>query len=727
MSLSSPINLGKETSPLRSWHLCFVVLASTQLVAALAKPATAAAADSTQPRIVAEIDDSSRITLAGNTHPAAKPAHDLGEVPDNLSLEHLQLLLKRADAQERDLNAYIEGLTDKHSAHYHEWLKPANFASRYGVADGDVEKVANWLELHGLKVNSISANRMTIDFSGSEASIREAFHTEIHYYEVNGARHIANASDPSIPAALEPVVAGVVSLHDFFPHSANRPRAAFTITSSNGGATEAVTPGDLATIYNLNPLFSAGVTGKGQVVAILQDSDIFRAADVATFRSTFGLSKFTSGRFTQVHPAPVSGVSNCIDPGATGDDGEATLDVEYASAAAPNATVEIASCKSSSTTFGGLIALQNLLERTSTLPSVASLSFISCEAELGAAGNAAFKTTFQQAAAEGVSVFVAAGDSAAAGCDDGSSAATHGINVNGFASTPFNVAVGGTDFGDFFADDVDTFWNSTNSATFESAKSYVPEIPWNDSCAGQLFTTFAGFSVPFGSSGFCNSATGEEFLTTTGGSGGPSGCASGTSTVAGVVSGTCKGYAKPSWQSLLGVPSDGVRDLPDISLFAGNGFLNHIFIFCFSDTAHGGTPCVGSPSGWTGEGGTSFSSPIMAGIQSLVNEVKGRQGNPNPVYYEIARSEYGSKGNSECNSSLGNKVNANCVFYDVTRGDMSVNCTGTHNCFTPSGKNGVVSTSDTNDKPAFKAAIGWDFATGIGTVNAFKLVDSSTW
>ncbi len=650
----------------------------------------------------------------------------MGEVPDSQPLEHMQLLLKRSEAQEKELNEYAESVTDKRSPHYHQWMTLEDYALHYGVADEDIEKVSGWLELHGFKVNSVAANRTTIDFSGTEASIREAFRCEIHSYKVKGVMHIANASDPSIPAALEPVVTGVVSMHDFFPQPASVPKAAFTFGPA-GSTTEAVTPGDLAEIYNLNPLFSEGITGTGQVIAILQDSDVFSTKDISTFRSTFGLSKFTSGSFTQVHPTPGSGTNNCIDPGATGDDGEATLDVEYASAAAPNATIELVSCQNSSTSSGTMLALQNLLDRTSTRPAIASLSFQICEANIGAAGNAAISSLFRQAAIEGVSLFVAAGDAAGVTCDLGSSAATHGIAVNGLASTPFNVAVGGTDFGDLFANDVSTFWNTTNSSTFESAKSYVPEIPWNDSCAGQLFTTFAGFSVPFGSSGFCNSSTGEGFLSITGGGGGPSGCATGTASTPGVVSGTCKGYAKPSWQSLLGVPSDGVRDLPDVSLFAGNGFSSHLYIFCFSDTAHGGTPCVGNPSGWTGEGGTSFSSPIMAGIQALVDEQHGRQGNPDSIYYKIAQSEYGAKGSSACNSTLGNKVNAGCIFYDVTRGDMSVNCKGTHNCFDPSGTNGVVSVSDASDQPAFKAVTGWDFATGIGTVNATNLVSSSDW
>ena len=306
--------------------------------------------------------------------------------------------------------------------------------------------------------------------------------------------------------------------------------------------------------------------------------------------------------------------------------------------------------------------------------------------------------------------------------------ATHGIGVSGLASTPYNVAVGGTDFGDTYAGTNSTYWATTNSSTYGSARSYIPEIPWNDSCASALIASYLGFPVTYGSSGFCNSRTGESYLTVVSGSGGPSGCASGVPSISGVVSGTCKGYAKPSWQSVVGNPSDGVRDIPDVSLFAANGVWGHYYIFCWSDTRHGGASCSGAPSSWSGAGGTSFSSPIMAGIQALINQYTGkRHGKPNPVYYSIAAGEYGTTGSASCNSSNSSGAAGSCTFYDVTKGDMDVNCTGSRNCYVPSGKNGVLSTSTGSYSKAYGAATGWDFATGIGTVNVQNLVNSPLW
>jgi hypothetical protein len=228
-------------------------------------------------------------------------------------------------------------------------------------------------------------------------------------------------------------------------------------------------------------------------------------------------------------------------------------------------------------------------------------------------------------------------------------------------------------------------------------------------------------------------------LLDSGGSGGPSGCATGNPSIPGVVSGTCAGHAKPSWQSgIVGNPSDGVRDLPDISLFAsdGNGPWRHYYIVCWSDTANGGTPCTGAPSGWTGGGGTSFASPIMAGIQALVNQLtEAKWGNPNPTYYQFANEEYGSAGSSSCNSSKGTTVGNSCIFYDVTVGDnegpcqsyQSVDGFNNVDCnfgVPSSGTYGVLSNvvGYIINQPAYDAEVGWDFATGIGTINAYNLV-----
>jgi uncharacterized membrane protein len=672
------------------------------------------------------VDESRLVTLEGNTRHEANAKNDRGAVDDSLLMEHMLLLLKRSPEQQRELDSFIEQLHDQTSPNFHQWLSAKELGESFGVAAKDREAVENWLQSHGLKVNVDYPNGLLIDFSGTAAQVREAFHTEIHNLDVKGVAHISNMSDPEIPSALETVIAGVVSLNDFRPHPGLKPRAEYTV-SEGGTEHYLVVPGDLAKIYNLKPLFTNNISGQGQTIVVLEDTDVASTADWTSFRSVFGLSTFTSGSFTQVHPAPPGG-SNCPDPGVTSSDREAIVDAEYASAAAPSAAIELAACKST-TTFGGLIALQNILNESSKPPALVSLSYGICEASNGASANAAFNNAFEQAVTEGVSVFVSAGDNGAAFCDKDDEDALFGIGVTGWGSSPHDVAVGGTDFGDTFAGTNSNYWNSTNAAGFESALSYVPEIPWNNSCASLLLAKFHGFSQTYGTNGFCNSNKGEtDFLTTIGSGGGPSGCATGTPAEQSVVGGTCAGWAKPSYQSVFGNPKDGLRDIPDLSLFAASGVWLHAYPYCFSGT--GGVACTEAPVNWPQAGGTSFAAPIMAGIQALVNQKTGeRQGNPNFTYYKLANTEYGLSGDKSCNSTLGSGVGSSCIFRDVTQGDNDVPCTieislGQNNCYLPSGINGVLSTADGAYDPGFAATTGWDFATGIGTVNAFNLVNN---
>ena len=687
------------------------------LLLPLALPAqTLDGARTARPLITQTIIESRLHTLEGNTRPEATAENDRGAVTHDFALDHMLLQLRRSPEQEAAFDRYLEDVQNPKSADYHHWLTAAQICERFGPATEDIRTVTGWLESHGFTVDNVQPSGMIIDFSGNAGQVAEAFHTEIHELEGNGQRHVANMSDPKIPEALAPAVVGIVSLHDFTPHSMRRARPDYTFTS--GGATyQALVPADLATIYDLNPLFTGGVTGKGQTIAVIEDTDLYSSADWTTFRSTFGLSSYSSGSLATVHPAPASGKTNCTDPGVNSDDVEAILDAEWASAAAPNAAIQVASCANTRTTFGGFIALQNMINAASH-PSVVSISYGECEAENGATSNAAINALYKQGVGEGISVFVSAGDEGAASCDAGASAATHGIGVSAFASTPYNVAVGGTDFADSYEGTNSTYWNSTNTATYGSAKSYIPEIPWNDSCASVFLSTYLGYSTPYGTNGFCNSSTAsaDGLLVVAAGSGGPSGCATGSPSSSGVVSGSCAGYAKPSWQVATGNPNDGVRDIPDVSLFAANGVWGHYYVFCFTDPRNGGAPCTGAPSGWAGAGGTSFSSPILAGIQALVNQNYGAQGNPNPTYYHMAATTTG-------------------VFHDVTLGDMDVNCTGTTDCYdstaSSSGRRGrtsytqgVLSTSSSSYAPAYSTTPGWDFATGLGSVDATQLVNN---
>lgn len=707
-------------------------------------------------RITQPIDESNLVRLVGNTRSEANGLNDRGQVANDLPLEHLQLVLQRSAGLEQQLENLIAEQQRKGSPLYHKWLTPKQFGQRFGTSPQDIATLTQWLGSHGFTVESVFDSGMVMQFSGTAGQIKQAFHTEIHNLDVDGKQHIANMSDPKIPAALAGVVKGVYSLNDFMPHSMMKKRTDLDIVL-DGDEYYALAPPDLATIYNLNPAFTAGYTGAGQTIVVIEDTFLENVSDVATFRSAFGLSGY-SGTFSEVSP---TGAATCTNPGVNGDEDEASLDAEWSGAAAPNASIVMAACADTATVFGGLNALQNLLNGPSaSIPNVVSISYGECESENGASANASYYNTYQQAASEGVSVFVSSGDESAASCDADRSVATHGIAVSGFTSTPYNVSVGGTDFGDTYESLVggpplSTYWSPTNSATFSTALSYIPEIPWNDSCAGYLLYSLEGFTQSYGAGGFCNDTTipGTSFRSTASGSGGPSNCATGAPTTGetGVTSGTCAGYAKPSWQSgLVGNPADGVRDIPDVSLFAANGLWSHFYVYCLTDTSEGGAPACdytnASDVNDLAAGGTSFSSPIMAGIQALVNQANGEsyQGLPTPRYYALAGLEYGATGDSACNSSLGTGANSSCVFYDVTLGDMDVNCDedvsrghpstviGTFDCYgtvangTTVTYQGALSTSNNVLGIAYGTNAGWDFPTGIGTVNAYNLIQNWT-
>ncbi len=400
-------------------RVCLFALASAAIL--YAQPA--------RNRITTPIDETRLHRLTGNVRPEAAAANDIGAAPDSVTLDHMMMLLQRSPEQETALNNLISDLHNPQSASYHQWLTPAEFGRSFGASTEDLANVKAWLQSHGFTVHGASDGGTVIDFSGTVEHVRNAFHTEMHYLNAGGQRHIANISDPQIPEALAPVVAGVVSLHDFTPHAMNRQHPNFTFTS--GGSTyQALTPEDLAAIYNFGPAFAAGYTGTGQTIAVIEDTNLFSTADWNTFRSTFGLSAHTGGSLAVVQPAS-NGVA-CGNPGVNSDDVEAILDAEWASAAAPDAAIQVASCANTRSTFGGYIALVNLIN-SANHPNLISISYGECEALNGATSNAAFSSAYQQAVAEGISVFAAAGDEGAASCDSGATGATHGIGVSAFA------------------------------------------------------------------------------------------------------------------------------------------------------------------------------------------------------------------------------------------------------------------------------------------------------
>ena len=710
-------------------------------------------------RVMETVDDTRTVVLHGNVNPLARPEFDQGALPDSQPMTRMMLLLQRSSQQELALRQLLDAQQTKASGNYHAWLTPEQFGTQYGPSDGDVQAVTNWLTLQGFQVAKVAAGRTVIEFSGNVAQVRSAFHTEIHKFVVNGDERFANTTDPSIPEALAPVVAGVVALHNF-PKHPNVRRAGLYRRYKDSGKLEplftfgnpanyALGPGDFAKIYNI----PAGATGAGQAIAIIAQTNI-NTQDVVDFRSMFGLPAYSSVCTSALPPScQFSVIINGTDPGIQGPDSptndelEADLDTQWAGAVAPGANIYLVvsqSTESNPTQVSQGVDLSALYAVDNNLAPIINESYGSCEAVLETAGNQYYSTLWEQAAAQGISVTVSAGDNGSAGCDPIATidpdAASQGVAVNGIASTPYNVAVGGTDFDPTTTGaNVATYWNTT-SDTITSAKGYMPEITWdNSACA---------LAYPAACTGVDTSGYAADI---SGGGGGPSNCV--VTTVASNGNISCDknsaflnyGYVKPSFQTAL-TPADSVRDIPDVSFFASNGGpisggTGVAYVVCQSDsnpqnsTTPTGASCnLTTPyADFSEVGGTSAAAPAFAAVMALVNQSTGqRQGNPNYVLYNLAASDTHYTAGS-CASSLGQTPNASCVFNDVTKGNNAVACdAGTPNCSNggSSGYGVVICNTTTspacplidNGNPAFLSGAKYDLATGLGSINVKNLL-----
>lgn len=473
-------------------------------------------------RIAGPIVDSDVVTLMGNVHPLARAESDRGTVDPETRLERMVLVLEPSAAQQSELDALTEAQQEPNSGLYRQWLSPQQYGARFGVSSSDLARITGWLASHGFTVEPLPAGRRLVLFSGTAQQVSDTFHTEIHRYAVNGVTHIANSQDPQIPKALAPVVAGVLSLHDFRRASASHPARQVaeptTVRPENTqGGTHYLFPADYATIYNLNPLYAAGKTGSGASIAIVGRSNI-NLDDVRSFRSASGL--------IANQPTVVLDGAN---PGlVSGDQDESTLDVEWSGAVAPGAAVKFVVAASTSTSDGVDLSAQYIVNNKTA--TVMSTSYGNCEAYMGSGEMAFYNSLWQQAASEGISSFVSSGDSGAAGCNGGGSSRGSMAGVNGLCSSPYSTCVGGTEFNEGSAN----YWSGANGAGGGSALSYIPEKVWNESASD-------------GGSGLWSSGGGvSEYFT------------------------------QPTWQKgISGAGSNGMRAVPDVALTAAghDGYL----------------------------------------------------------------------------------------------------------------------------------------------------------
>jgi Pro-kumamolisin, activation domain len=662
---------------MRSWKLLLPLLASTLCLAQ-------------QPdRITAPINSSQMVALRNHVSPLAQPRFQQGLIEPSRPLNVTMLFTPTAEQQGK-LQKLLDEQQDHESANFHKWLTPEQYADRFGLSQNDINSVTAWLQSQGFKVVYVARGRDAITFSGDAAQVQSAFKTEIHSYDENGKMHFANSIPPMIPAALSGIVGGFRGLHNFFPHPQIRPHPDYSVT---GESTHFIAPGDLAVIYNINPLYQLAtpIDGTNQKLVVVGQTDIY-LADINDYRGDFGLSTILSSS-TSCAPSTTAGEVGVIstpcntsnfqlvisgtggDPGLSpGDVSESDLDIEVSGSIARNAQIIFV------TSSGGVNDSWSWAIDQDLAP-VISISYGLCEAFSTAPPVATEDEEFQKAASMGISVFAAAGDAGAAMCDGNAfgpdvATATLGLSVSYPASSPEVTGMGGTEFNEGSS----TFWGpapTVSTTNFgNSALSYIPELAWND-------TKFVGTL----------SATG----------GGPSNCehVSGTTTV--TIDGepfafnvcdapTSGGFAKPSYQTAL-TPSDGVRDVPDISFSASD--VNDPYIVCTpqSEIPHGSdvstSTCVDGittaiDTYSSAFGGTSASTPLAAGMAALLNQYLGTNGlgNLNTQLYKL----YGTDQSAFHNITTGTSGTGDgdtsdnivpCTSGDPSAEPLALRCTST--------------------------------------------------
>lgn len=539
-------------------------------------------------RVLEPIDGTRLSVSRGNVHPSARPEYDRGAVDPAMRLHRVTMLFSQTPEQQADLQALLGDLQDRSSPDHHRWLTPEAFAERFGSSRSDVDKIVSWLQAQGLTIEQVSRSRTWVAFSGTARQVESALRTEIRRYAVRGETHYANRRDPLMPSAFASVVLGFRGLHDFrlkprrIKKVSVRPRFTSEISQNHFLA-----PDDFATIYNLKPLYSMGINGTGQKIAVVGQSAI-QLSDIQTFRSLSGLPASTP----QVILVPQS-VTGDADPGMVeGDVDEASLDVEWAGAVARNAAILYVYSENVLDAFFHVI--------DENLAPILSISYGACEDEDGVDGFTStdadiFASIAQQANTQGITIISPSGDTGAADCDNGDSLADEGLAVDLPASLPYATAVGGTRFNE----GAGAYWSATNNSSNGSALSYIPEIAWNDTAPGGPFAATGGGSSIF--------------------------------------------FSKPSWQTGNGVPNGNQRHVPDVSFNASADHDGHLV--CSQDNSSGSfqpTCVIGfrdSMGGLTVFGGTSVGVPTFAGIVALLNQQTNSpqgQGNINYILYPLA-------------------------------------------------------------------------------------------
>ncbi len=723
-------------------------------------------------RIKGKIDATDRVQIQGHVPQVVKSgvARDLGRLAASTPAEHLVMVLKSSDEQKHELRRVLDTMHDRKASNYHQWMTPDEFGQHFGVHDDDIATLKSWLTSQGFTVEDVSKSKRVLHFSGTTGQLENAFNMEMHQYSVNGELHVSNDRELSVPKAISPVVAGVTT-HNFFrkAHMGNVTRLSQVKTAPNytaSSTTHYLSPGDFATIYNTAPLLAAGVNGSGSSIAIVGRSDIL-LSDVQTYRQMFNLP---ANDPIFIH----AGQDNGINPG---DDGESDLDVEISGGIAPLAQVYFVIGTPTFLVDGITNSIEYIVENN--VADIVSISYGSCEAVEGTGGNEFNLQAFEQAAAQGMSVFVAAGDNGPAGCDDQGSQTYEvlGYATGAEASTPYSVSVGGTTlYGDVTSPT--TYWSSTNGTYFNSALTYIPESPWNESRVASyipsgdtgtdLWSGSGGISayylkpsfqfgpgVPTSDPDLTQTAYGGQWVnsvTITNAGSGYTTAPAVTFTGGGCV------YEPAATSTISGGSVTGITFTGYTSHYQGVGCTSAptiTFAAPTSGTTATATATIGAmqtppplitgvPHRYTPDlalnaasghdatlfcsegvceysGSTLLDAGLVGGTSVAAPSMAGIQalinqanGGRQGMPAYIYYSLAAAQNTANCNSSTPPLAGSNCAFQDVTYGDNRICASAGSACTATSGT-----------KIGFTAGTGYDLASGLGSVNAANL--SSQW
>jgi uncharacterized protein (TIGR03437 family) len=428
-------------------------------------------------RIVGPVDWTRLAKIPGNVKGVARPEWDRGPVDPAMKLNYVRLMFQPSAAQQTALEELLREQQNPRSPNFRKWLTPDQYAGRFGVSQADIDKVLAWMRAEGFDVITVGRGRRYIAFNATVQQIQAALKIEIHRYEVRGEMHFANSTDPSVPAAIQPLVMGFMGLDDFKPKAQSRKSARPHFTSSTGSYF--ITPGDLAVIYDILPIYQTyGTTGSGWPLAVIGQSDI-STQDITDFYNYFGVPHYLP---------KIILVPGSADPGyVMGDEGESDLDLEYSGGIAPDADILFV------TSTDVIMSVTYAIDQA--LAPVISYSYAACEPDESASSFTELQSLAQQANAEGITWVAAAGDDGAAMCDT-MQPAQNGLAVSIVAAIPEITGVGGTEFAINNSD----YWSYTNSSANVSALSYIPETVWNESTQpGNTYLSAGGggFSIYF--------------------------------------------------------------------------------------------------------------------------------------------------------------------------------------------------------------------------------------